>query len=317
MVITPVGGVATDAEKVGRHAAGAPGFNLSHMESQTSLLPREHGAYAQLAFPLVTGLGLATPSLPAVALALAAVAFFLANEPVAILLGTRGQRLEEKLGKQARSRGAILAGLGTGLGLLGVCTGGAILWPALAYPMAAAALLIPVVLLGKQKTLFGEFLVITTFATLLLPLAAASGAHPIRAGLAAAVWWISFGLGTLEVHAIKASLRDSAKRQWTRLGSPLAAGATVLAALWLALGQASPWLKALAPGSPPEGGARDLLPWADAAMRLLPPSAAALLPPALAILVLSMLRVHPRHLKRVGWTLVGANALALILLLQG
>jgi hypothetical protein len=287
------------------------------MEIQTSLLPREHGAYAQLAFPLITGLGLANPPLPAVALALAAVAFFLANEPVAILLGARGKRLKEKLGEQARSRGAILAGLGTGLGLLAVCTGGTILWPALAYPVATAVLLIPVVLLGKQKTLFGEFLVITAFSTVLLPLAAASGAHPVRAALASVVWWISFGLGTLEVHAIKASLRDSAKRQWTRWGSPLAAGATVLAALWLALGQASPWLKALATGSPSGGEAGDFLPWADAAMRLLPPSAAALLPPALAILVLSMLRVHPRHLKRVGWTLVGANTLTLVLLLQG
>jgi hypothetical protein len=105
MVITPVGGVATDAEKVGRHAAGAPGFNLSHMESQTSLLPREHGAYAQLAFPLVTGLGLATPSLPAVALALAAVAFFLANEPVAILLGTRGSGWRRSSGSRPGAGG--------------------------------------------------------------------------------------------------------------------------------------------------------------------------------------------------------------------
>ena len=38
---------------------------------------------------------------------------------------------------------------------------------------------------------------------------------------------------------------------------------------------------------------------------------------ALAIFFLSLSRVHPRHLKRVGWTLVGANTLTLVLLLQG
>lgn len=85
--------------------------------------------------------------------------------------------------------------------------------------MAAAALLIPTALLGKQKTLPGELLVVTAFATLLLPVAAASGVHPLKAGLAAAVWWLSFGLGTLEVHAIKARFKESARQQWTLVGA--------------------------------------------------------------------------------------------------
>jgi len=260
------------------------------MSKKPSLLPKEHGAYAELAFPLITGLALAVPSLAALALGGAAVLLFLLNEPVAVLLGARGKRLKDQLGDRATNRAAFLLGGATGLGLMGLWKGGADLWPELAYPMAAGALLVPLVLRGQQKSLFGEFVVVTAFSTLLLPLAAASGAESERAIHAAAVWWISFALGTLEVHAIKARLKDTAKSQWTRWGSPLASGVVVAGAIFLALGQG---------GRPALAG-----------------PAAALLPPALAIFILSLIRVHPKRLKRVGWSLVAANSLALILLLQ-
>jgi hypothetical protein len=263
----------------------------SAMPKKPSLLPKEHGAYAELAFPLITGLALAAPSLPAVLLAGAAVLFFLSNEPVAILLGARGMRIKSQLGDQATQRASFLLGGATGLGLLGLWKGGTDIWPELAFPMAAGALLIPMLLRGTQKSIFGEFVVVTAFATLLLPLAAASGADPQRAALAAAVWWFSFALGTLEVHAIKARLKEKAKNQWTRWGSPVAAGVVSVGALLLALGQGS-WPNLAGP-------------------------AAALIPPAMAIFALSLVQVHPKHLKRVGWTLVGANSVALVLLLQG
>ena len=128
---------------------------------------------------------------------------------------------------------------------------------------------------------------ITAFSTLVLPLAAACGADPTRAGWAAAVWWGSFSLGTLEVHAIKARHKDTGRSRWTLRGSPLASASVVALCLVgiLVLREEA--------GSP----------------------ALALLVPAASILILGFLRIHPRHLKRVGWTLVGANSLALLLLL--
>ncbi len=282
-----------------------------------SLLPKEHGAYAQLAFPLLTGLALSFPSPAALALGMAAVAFFLANEPVAVLLGTRGKRLKDGAGDRAKGRAALLLSLGAVLGLVGVWRGGAAVWPELAFPVSAAILLIPVVLAGRQKSLPGEILVITGFSTLLLPLAAASGVPTLKAALAAGVWWLSFCLGTLEVHAIKARIKPTAPKQWTRWGSPLAATVVLAGATWMALGQLNPILEAWSPGGAPGALADGGLAWAAEARRLLPPAAAALLPPAVAVLLVSFLRVHPRRLKRVGWTLVGANALALVLLLQG
>jgi hypothetical protein len=273
------------------HRRPTPKNPYSFMATNQSLLPKEHGAYAELAFPLITGLALAAPSLPALSLGLAAVLLFLANEPLAVLLGARGKRLKDQLGERAKVRGSFLLGGATGLGMLGVWRGGAEIWPELAYPLAAGALLVPLVLLGKQKTIFGEFVVVTAFTTLLLPLAAASGADPQRALSATGVWWLSFGLGTLEVHAIKARLKKTAKGQWTRWGSPVAAGLVSMGAVLVALGQ----------GGVPE----------------LAGPAAALLTPAVAIFALSLIRVHPKHLKRVGWTLVGANTVALVLLLLG
>ena len=43
----------------------------------------------------------------------------------------------------------------------------------------------------------------------------------------------------------------------------------------------------------------------------------AVLPPALAVQLIGLLKVHARNLKKVGWGLVGANALALGILLSG
>jgi len=235
------------------------------------------------------------PSLPALLLGSAAVAFFLANEPVAVLLGARGGRLKNQLESRARVRTGILLFAGGGLGALGAITMGAAIWPELAFPLIPGLLLIPLVLLGRQKSLLGEMVVVTSFATLPLPLAAASGRAFLEVALATGVWWISFALGTVEVHAIKARLKPSARRQWTRWASPFFSSLAVVGALGVALGGVFP------PGWPPA------VAWA----------ATALLPVALAVSGLSFLKVHPRQLKKVGWALVGANALTFLLLAAG
>ena len=158
--------------------------------------------------------------------------------------------------------------------------------PGLLLPLTSAILLVPLVLSGRQKTVAGEILVITAFSTLVLPLAAACGADPTRAGWAAAVWWGSFSLGTLEVHAIKARHKDTGRSRWTLWGSPVASASVVALCLVgvLVLREEA--------GSP----------------------ALALLFPAASILILGFLRIHPRRLKRVGWMLVAANLVALAIL---
>jgi len=287
------------------------------MTTDPRLWPREHGAYAQLGFPLVTGLFLAPPSAASMALGAAAVLLFIANEPFAILLGVRGKRVQEQLGSLARKRAVVVLSGGGVLGGVGLVSGWPALWPEVLVPFLAGLTLVPLALAGRQKSLQGELLVLTAFSTLVLPLGAASGANPIRALLAAGVWWISFFLGTLEVHAIKARVKKRYRYEWTRWGSRLAAALAAAGALWTALGQASPILRSLVGPGAGGSGSNAGWGWVLDVNPYLAPGAAALLPPALAILILSFSRVHPRHLKRVGWTLVGANTVTLLLLLQG
>jgi hypothetical protein len=148
-------------------------------------------------------------------------------------------------------------------------------------------LVAPLFALGRHKTILGEFLIVAVFAGLVVPMGAAAGV-PFSGTLpVAGVWSLSFSLGTLEVHAIKARNKASSRiNGWTRWASPFAA-ITVLA------GVAAAWI----------------LPWTYRG------SALAAIPPAAGVLTLSALRVRPKNLKRVGWTMVGANALCLILLL--
>jgi len=67
------------------------------------LLPKEHGAYGQLALPIVTALSATAVSTPGLFLTASAVAGFLAHEPASILLGLRGSRVKRELRKTARS----------------------------------------------------------------------------------------------------------------------------------------------------------------------------------------------------------------------
>ncbi len=57
-----------------------------------SLLPKEHGAYGQMAFPLATAFAVAGMNAPALLIGVAVLAGSLAHEPVLVLLGMRGTR---------------------------------------------------------------------------------------------------------------------------------------------------------------------------------------------------------------------------------
>ena len=64
-------------------------------------LPKEHGAYGQVAFPLATAFGVAGVSTDGLLLSATVIAGFLAHEPAAIVLGLRGSRAKRELGASA------------------------------------------------------------------------------------------------------------------------------------------------------------------------------------------------------------------------
>jgi hypothetical protein len=252
----------------------------------SGLMPKEHGAYAQLGFPLVTGLAYGRGAPGAVAFAIAAIAFFLAHEPLALLAGTRGVRLQKQLRAPARRRvlflaGAAAAGLVAAVGLAPPRA-----WMAAVLPGGLAVLLLPLLGTRKIKSVPAEILVAAVFAGSLLPLALCGPTSWATAAVAAAVWFAAMVPAILAVHGIKVKQKGKAEGRWTVTGAPASAGLVAATAL-LAAGLGGPTL-------------RDAL---------------AVLPPALAALAVGLTLPPARFLKRVGWTLVAADTLALALLL--
>jgi len=87
---------------------------------ERSLLPQEHGAYGQLAMPLLTGLALGRPTPAGLTLAAAAVLGFVAHEPLLVALGRRGRRALDEDGGRARRLLVRLGTLSLVLGAVGV-----------------------------------------------------------------------------------------------------------------------------------------------------------------------------------------------------
>ncbi len=250
------------------------------------LYPREHGAYAQLVFPLLSGLVLGSPGRVSFLFAAAAVMLFLANEPAALLLGVRGKRLQLEFAEPAKRALVLRGGLGgiAGLGAFWLAPPEA-RWLAL-VPAAFATGLLPLVLAKRLKTLPGEFIAAAAFASMHLPVAAAGAVAGVLLWAPAAMWLVVTLVTTLCVHAIKS--RVTGARPWVGAAAAWSARVALLAALCVA---------ALLPD------------WRPVAI-------AALLPLAAALIV-NRLAPSPKRLKQVGWTMVAANALALALLTAG
>jgi hypothetical protein len=247
------------------------------------LWPKEHGAYAQLAFPLASGLAVGGAAPAGVAIGIAGIALFLAAEPAEVLVGARGGRARDALAGAAARQLAILGVVAAVAGLAGLAVAPHAARLAALVPASLGAVLGALLLGRRVKTLGGELVAVAAFASLHLPIAAAGGAEGIRAWGPAVVWLAVFAAATCAVHALKARHKD---RDRGLVRAALAVAAAVAAAA-LATGLA--------------GGAARMLGWAA-------------LVPAAAALYVAARPLHPRHLKRVGWSLVAANLVALVLM---
>jgi hypothetical protein len=250
------------------------------------LWPREHGAYAQLGFPLVTGLIYGHGHAGAVAFGVAAVALFLAHEPMAVIMGMRGVRLRDALVGSSRRRLWVLAAV------VVVALGTASLvapdraWQAALVPGLLGLLLVPLFFFRRIKTLAGEVAVAATLSASLLPVALSGPGTWAGSGLAAVVWFGSAVPAIVSVHAVKALHKGTPRSRWLVPGAAGLALVVLVAALLAAWALPSPALRAVA-----------------------------VVPSSAAVLGVAVVRPHPRHLKRIGWTMVVANVATLVLLL--
>lgn len=240
-----------------------------------SLLPREHGAYGQLAYPALSALVAGRPTWSSVALLFAAVAAFLGHEPLLVLLGRRGPRAKREDGARASRAFAASMVVATVGGAIAVVMS-PLRWT-LAPSAALGALVFVLVLREQEKTLFGELVVAAALSSLALPVGVLAGVAVARAFGLAAVWTVAFSLATVSVREAIRHAREPASRPRGPVVVPVAVAVCV--ATLAALGK---WLPlALAPF-------------------LISSAVLLVAPPA------------TRHLRRVGWSLIAASTVAWI-----
>ena len=255
------------------------------------MLPREHGAYGQLGFPLATAVTVAGTSSAGLLIVLAAIAAFLAHEPAEILLGHRGPRARRDQGARARSAFAIAATAAVAAGAAAVLTLPPALYWSLAVPLVPAVLLGACTVTGKEKTWYGEVAAATAFSTVAVPIVIAGGGSGLQALTIAIPFALFSVLSTLAVRVVILRVRGG--------GDALATSRTRRAVFILG-SLAATTLVALAAAS--------VLPWviaAAAAPGLLAATAVAAAPPP------------PTRLKRLGWTLMGASVLTAAIVIVG
>ncbi|MGE3510164.1 MAG: YwiC-like family protein [Vicinamibacterales bacterium] len=249
--------------------------------------PKEHGAYGQLLFPIVTALAMGRPSLTAFALALGAVAVFVAHEPLLVMAGARGRRAQRELGPRARR---WLAGLAS-LAAAAVWTAWIRVPPGTRWtwlvPLSIALVAAWSSIRGQERTTAGEAVAGVALSSASFPVGVAAGlAVPVAAGCTAA-----FVVGTM---AATLSVRGIIGRARGVSGAP---GPLVVAVVSLGL---------------------VLLVAALAGLGAVHPAGVwGAFPVTLAALAVAVVAPAPRHLRRVGWTLIAATALAALVLLVG
>lgn len=172
--------------------------------------PREHGAYAQLAAPLVAALVVRVPTASAVLLALAAAAAFLANEPLLVALGHRGPRLREAIGGKARRRCLVLGCVAVVAGTSALAVAREATLASAAVPLALAIALIALAYRRGQHSVVGETVAAFALPAAAVPVAVASGVMPASALVLWAAWSVGFAASVAAVHRVIHRNRRSA-----------------------------------------------------------------------------------------------------------
>jgi hypothetical protein len=255
------------------------------------MLPKEHGAYGQLGFPLATALAVAGPSRAGILIAAAAIAAFLAHEPAEILLGHRGPRARREQGTRARLAFALCAtaAAGAGCGLL-LALPRSMYW-SVAVPLVPAVLLGVCTVTDREKTWYGEVAAAIAFSTVAVPIVIAAGGSLVQALTIAVPFALFSVLSTLAVRVVILRVRgggDPVATSRTRRAVFTLAALAATTLIGLALSSSFPWLIAAA-----------------AAPGLLAATAVTAAPPP------------PTRLKRLGWTLMGASVLTAAIVIVG
>jgi hypothetical protein len=253
-----------------------------------SFLPREHGAYGQMALPIVTSFAVAGISAPALLLALGVASAFLAHEPLLIVLGRRGARLARDQRRPAAAWLVFTTALGLTLALAARWLTRPELHWSFYVPLLPAALVVAAILRKCEKTWQGEVAAALAFSVVAVPTTLIAGASVETAVGVSTAFTVTFVASTLAVRAIVLDVRSG--------GNARAASATRMGVLALALGGGAVLLAAASHGALPG--------W----------SATACVPGLATAVYLSLWPPHPVRLRAVGWMLLAASIAVAVLL---
>jgi hypothetical protein len=259
------------------------------MSTTRALLPKEHGAYGQLAFPLVTAFAVAGPSPAGVLLSAAAVAGFLAHEPAAVMLGHRGLRARRELSSAAVGWLIVCLVAGCVAAMIAaIVIARDVRW-SLAVPAIPALVLSGAMMAGREKSWYGETAAACAFAGLAAPVALAAGAPVAVAAGVAIPFAVLFTTTTLAVRVVILRVRGG--------GDPHAVAATRRAAFTL-VGLASVSIAAL-----------------TATGHLAPAVLLASAPGVATAVVVARRPPSPARLRTLGWSLVAVSTLTALIVI--
>jgi hypothetical protein len=247
------------------------------------LIPREHGAYGQLLFPLVSVLLIGHPSEGAYLLAGAAVGAFLAHEALLVVLGQRGSRAAREQLPDARRALALFGSFCAVSGSVAILVMPRAALPYLLVPLLLAVLVAVVVVMHRERSTAGELLVAVALSSASLPVAVAGEVDARSAVTVFVVFSAVFVTATVAVRAVIGRV--------SRAGGPPLAVAAALAVAVLAALAILAITGELAPVAP-----------------------YAALPVCVVALALTARPPSPRYLRPIGWTLVAVTSLTAIVL---
>ncbi len=251
---------------------------------QRWMLPREHGAYAAFLFPVLTVLAAGRPTLEGWLLIFASCAFFLAHEPMLVVLGLRGSRVKRERGTTARGWLVLYGFAALVLGVTGLWIAAQEVQYAAMVPLVFALMAFMLSGEGLGKTPPGQAVIAIALALVALPVGLACGLSFATSICVVGVWALVGMLGTsvvrltLDRTKLQARPDDLARAQW-RAAATLGVSLVVIGAA-----VAAPVV--------------DRLPlWVLAAAW----------PTAIAAALILLVGPQPGRLRTIGWTLVGAN----------
>ncbi len=252
------------------------------------MIPREHGAYAELLFPIAAVLLGGSPTTSTWLLAVGAIACFLANEPLLVLFGQRGTRTKREESDRAKRALLIFALLALGAGVAGLLLATTAVQYAVSVPLLLGAGLVMLAIQGLERSMFGEVLAASTLSSVAVPLGLSADLGLAATLSVALIWLVTSLLGTAVVRLTVARTKAKSDEELARVRSKRALLVLVCLAV-IVVGVAAPY------------GFRVGL-WVLAAA----------VPVAVVVFAMAVLQPTARRLRLMGWSLVAANLLSLI-----